>query len=203
MYHSSPKPGFPDSSAGKESTCNAGDPGWIPGLGRSAGEGIDRLPTPIFLGFPCGSAGKESACDVGDLGLIPGLGRFSGEGKSHPLQYCGLENSTDCIVHGIAKSRTRLSIFHFPQSQLPILLTDAPKDMVISTSDTDEPGTEGHLGVSGGRGGGESPPAVFLLLFLFLSLQLWSPGERTHTWKSRKASPCSCSVPWTVCRWPR
>ena len=32
--------GFPDSSVGKESACNAGDPGWIPGLGRSAGEGI-------------------------------------------------------------------------------------------------------------------------------------------------------------------
>ena len=32
--------GFPDSSAGKESACNAGVPGSIPGLGRSAGEGI-------------------------------------------------------------------------------------------------------------------------------------------------------------------
>ena len=32
--------GFPDSSVGKESDCNAGDPGLIPGLGRSAGEGI-------------------------------------------------------------------------------------------------------------------------------------------------------------------
>ena len=32
-------PGFPDSSAGKESTCNAGDPSSIPGLGRSPGEG--------------------------------------------------------------------------------------------------------------------------------------------------------------------
>ena len=32
--------GFPDSSVGKESACNAGDPGSIPGLGRSAGEGI-------------------------------------------------------------------------------------------------------------------------------------------------------------------
>ena len=32
--------GFPDSSAGKEATCNAGDPGSIPGSGRSAGEGI-------------------------------------------------------------------------------------------------------------------------------------------------------------------
>ena len=33
--------GFPDSSVGKESTCNAGNPGSIPGLERSAGEGID------------------------------------------------------------------------------------------------------------------------------------------------------------------
>ena len=32
--------GFPDSSVGKESACNAGDPSWIPGLGRSPGEGI-------------------------------------------------------------------------------------------------------------------------------------------------------------------
>ena len=32
--------GFPGSSAGKESACNAGDPGWIPGSGRSPGEGI-------------------------------------------------------------------------------------------------------------------------------------------------------------------
>ena len=67
--------GFPDSSAGKESACSAGDPGSIPGSGRSAGEGI-RLCTPVFLGFPYGSAGKESACNVGDLGLIPELGRL-------------------------------------------------------------------------------------------------------------------------------
>ena len=31
---------FPDSSVGKESACNAGDPGSIPGLGRSSGKGI-------------------------------------------------------------------------------------------------------------------------------------------------------------------
>ena len=61
----------------------------------------DRLPTPVFLGFPGGSAGKESACHVGDLGLIPGLGRSPGEGKAYPLQYSGLENSMDCIVHGL------------------------------------------------------------------------------------------------------
>ena len=49
-----------------------------------------------------GSAGKESTCNVGDLGLIPGLGRFPGEGNSYPRQYFGLENSMDCIVHGVS-----------------------------------------------------------------------------------------------------
>ena len=106
--------GFLHSSVGKESTCNAGDPGSIPGLGRSSGEGIrNRLPTPVYLGFPCGSAGKESTCNAGDLGLIPGLGKSPGEGKVYPLQYSGLENSMDCIVHGVTKSRTQLSNFHF------------------------------------------------------------------------------------------
>ena len=64
------------------------------------------------VGFPCGSAGKESACSVGDLGLIPRLGRSPGEGKGYPLQYSGLENSMNCIVHGVSKSQTRLSNFH-------------------------------------------------------------------------------------------
>ena len=57
-------------------------------------------------GFPCGSAGKESTCNAGDLGSIPGLGRSPREGKGYPLQYSGLENSMDCIVHGVAESRT-------------------------------------------------------------------------------------------------
>jgi len=56
--------------------------------------------------FPCSSAGKESTCNVGDLGSIPGLERSLGEGKGYPLQYSGLENSMDYIVHGVAKSRT-------------------------------------------------------------------------------------------------
>ena len=62
------------------------------------------LPNPVFLRFPCGSAGKESTCNVGDLGLITGLGRTPGEGKGYPLQYSSLENSMDCIVHGVTKS---------------------------------------------------------------------------------------------------
>ena len=65
------------------------------------------------MGFPGGSAGKESACNVGDLGLIPGLGRSPGERKGYPLQYSGLENSTDCRVYGVAKRQTLLSNFHF------------------------------------------------------------------------------------------
>jgi len=65
------------------------------------------------MGFPCGSSGKESAWNMGDLGFIPGIGRSSGEGESYPFQYSGLENSMDCIPHGVAKSWTQLSSFHF------------------------------------------------------------------------------------------
>ena len=67
----------------------------------------------MFRGFPGGSAGKESACNAEDLGPIPGLERSPGEGKGYPLQYSGLENSKDCIVHGAAKSWTRLSDFTY------------------------------------------------------------------------------------------
>ena len=59
----------------------------------------DRLLTPVFLGFP-----GSSVRSAGDLGLIPGLGRSPGEGKGHPLQYSGLENSTDYTV---TKSQSR------------------------------------------------------------------------------------------------
>ena len=44
--------------------------------------------------------------------MIPGLGRSPGDGKDYPLQYSGLENSMDCIVHRVAKIQTRLSDFH-------------------------------------------------------------------------------------------
>ena len=61
------------------------------------------------VGFPADSHGKELTCSVGDLGSTPGLGRFPGEGKGYPLQYSGLENSMDCIVHGVSRSRMQLS----------------------------------------------------------------------------------------------
>ena len=66
-----------------------------------------------YQGFPGGSASKEPTCNVGDLGSVPGLRRSPGKGKDYPLQYSGLENSMDCILHGVAKSRTKLSNFHF------------------------------------------------------------------------------------------
>ena len=108
--------GFPNSSVGKEPTCNAGDPGSIPGSGKSTGEG-KGYPFPyfdlensmdyiyivhavakswtqlsdfhfhIFLVFPDSSVGKESACNAGDPGLIPGSRRSPGEGIGNPLQY--------------------------------------------------------------------------------------------------------------------
>ena len=65
------------------------------------------------MGFPCGSDGKESSCNAEDLGLIPGLGRSPEEGKGYPLQYSGLENSMDCIIHGVTKCWTQLSNFYF------------------------------------------------------------------------------------------
>ena len=56
---------------------------------------------------------KNPACNGGDLGLIPGLGRSPGEGKRYPFQYSGLENSMDCIVHGVAELDTTDFHFHF------------------------------------------------------------------------------------------
>ena len=101
---------YPDSSVGN--ACNAGDPGLIPGSGRSPGEGI---------GYPLQYSWASLAAQlvmnppamwetwVWFLGWeVP-----VGEGKGYPLQYSGLENSTDCRVHGVSKSWTWLSDFHF------------------------------------------------------------------------------------------
>ena len=76
------------------------------------------------VGFPGGSEGKASACSAGDLGSIPGSGRSPGEGNGNPLQYSCLGNPMDggawwATVHGVAKSRTRLS-----ERLHPVLFTD-------------------------------------------------------------------------------
>ena len=69
-------------------------------------------------GFPGGSDNKETICNAGDLGLIPGSGISPGEGNGNPLQYSCLRNPMDrgacqATVHGVAKSQTQLSDFHF------------------------------------------------------------------------------------------
>ena len=76
----------------------------------------------LIRGFPCGLAGKESARSAGNLGSIPGLERFPGKQKGYLLQYSGLENSIDYIVHGVAKSQTQLSDFHFTSPRIVFLL---------------------------------------------------------------------------------
>ena len=53
----------------------------------------------------------KAVCNVGNLGSIPGVRRSPGEGNGYSLQYSGLENSVDCLVHGVTKSRTQLSNF--------------------------------------------------------------------------------------------
>ena len=107
-------PGFPSGSAGKESACNEGDLGLIPGLGRSLGEGKGHprqyswvsLVAQLVNNLPAKKKKKkESACNAGNPDSIPGSGIFPGEGKGNPLQYSCLENSVDrgawqAIVHG-------------------------------------------------------------------------------------------------------
>ena len=71
-------------------------------------------------GFPGGSDSKASTWNAGDPGSIPGSGRSPGEGSGNPLQYSCLENPKDrgawwAAVHGVARSRTRLSAFHFQE----------------------------------------------------------------------------------------
>ena len=79
-------------------------------------QGFRYLGKPFYVYFckgvfgckyhlkPGGSADRESACNTWDLGSIPGLGRSPGEGDSYPLQHSGLENSMDCIAHGVPES---------------------------------------------------------------------------------------------------
>ena len=99
-------------------------------LGFLGGQGFpwrrDRLPTPVLLRFPGGSAGKESARNAGDLGSIPGWGRSPGGGKGYTPQYSGLENSMDCIVHGVMKSQTQLSDFTLTLTILLLVLDFFP-----------------------------------------------------------------------------
>ena len=94
--------GFPGSSAGKESTCNAGDPGSIPGLGRSPGKGI---------GYPLQHSWASLVAQLVKnppemrdlLGSITGLGRFPGEGTGYPLT-SGILRTRWCYWHSLERT---------------------------------------------------------------------------------------------------
>ena len=105
------------------------------------------------MGLPGGSDSEESACNVGDLGLTLGLGRFPGEGKGYPLQYSGLENSMDGIVHGVTKSRTRLSDFRF-QTKGSFPGGTMVKNLPADAGDTGDLGSIPGSGRSPGVGNG-------------------------------------------------
>ena len=80
-----------------------------------------------IMGFAGSSHGKASAYNAGDPGLITGSGRSPGEGNGNPLQYSCLENLMDggawwATVHGVGKSRTRLSDFTSLRHSLPEIL---------------------------------------------------------------------------------
>ena len=82
--------GFPGSWPCKQSSCNAGHPSLIPGLGRSPGE---RLGSPFqYSGASLVAQMVESDCNAGDLGSNPELGRSPGGGHDNPLKYSCLEN---------------------------------------------------------------------------------------------------------------
>ena len=84
--------GFPGDSDGKESACNAGDTGSIPGSGRSPGEGIG-YPLQYSWASLVTQLVKEFTCNAGDLSSIPGLGRSRGGGHGNQLQYSCMENA--------------------------------------------------------------------------------------------------------------
>ena len=81
-----------------------GDPGSIPGSGRSPGE---RIGYPLQHSWTGGSVGKEFPCNVGDLGSIPGSGRSPGGEHGNPLQYSCLENSWTEEPGGLQSMRSQ------------------------------------------------------------------------------------------------
>ena len=99
------------SSFGSRALCRLSRPQHLHSCWQTAS--LDGFSTLVGY-FPGGSEGQESACSAGDVGSIPGSGRSPGEGHGNPLQYFSLENPRDrgawrATVHGVAKSRTRLS----------------------------------------------------------------------------------------------
>ena len=107
------------------------------------------------MDFPGSSDGKASAYNVEDPGSIPGSGRSPGEGNGNSLQYFCLENPVDrgawrATVHGVTKSRTRLSDFTFFLSQVLLVVKNPP----ANAGDVRDLGSIPGLGRSLGEGNG-------------------------------------------------
>ena len=104
--------GFPASSAGKESTCNVGEPGSIPGLERYAGEGIGY---PLQYSWASLVAQTVKNLPAMRETWVPFLGWEDPleKGRATHSSILAWRNSMDCIVHGVTKSQTRLSNVHF------------------------------------------------------------------------------------------
>ena len=104
--------GFPDGSGGKESACNAGDPGSIPGSGRSPGEEIGYSLQYSWASLVAQMVKNPPAMQET---WIPSLGWEDPRRRAwQPFPVSCLENSTDrgawqATVHGVTKSRTQLS----------------------------------------------------------------------------------------------
>ena len=96
--------GFPNSSVGKESACNAGDSSSIPGSGRSAGEGIGYPFQYSWASLVAQQVKNPPA--MWETWVQSLVGKIPRRREGLPLQYSGMENSMDCIVHGVTKSRT-------------------------------------------------------------------------------------------------
>ena len=119
---------LPDSSVGKESSWNAGDPGLIPGSGRSSREGIGYPLQYSWVSLVALQVKSPPAMwETWVRSLFPGLGRSPGERKDYPLQYSGLENFIDYSPWSCKESDTieRLSFSYRDLTQLkPVLLKD-------------------------------------------------------------------------------
>ena len=90
-------------SAGKESTCSAGNSGSIPGWVRFPGEGIG-YPLKYSWASLVAQLVKNPPAIQETWVRSPGWKDPLEKGYDYPLQYSGLENSIDCIVHGVAES---------------------------------------------------------------------------------------------------
>ena len=107
------------------------DPGSISGLGRSAGEGIG-YPLQYCWVFLVAQLVKNPIAMWKTWVWSLGWEDSPGKRKGYPLQYSGLKNSMDYTVHGVTKSRTRLSNFHFHLSTQPVIPGIHPEHQLIT-----------------------------------------------------------------------